>query len=181
MNQALLWFFGPHQNPCSIKGLDYPMKSGVLVRVSIPAQTWSRSKLERKGFIQLTHCYSSPKEVRTGTQAGQEAGADAEAIEGCYLLVCFSWLAQLAFLLNPGLLAKGWHHPQWALPPLITNYSWISWRHFLKGGSFLCDNPSLCQANIQNQPVHLVKCLSGTLGSLAFTSQCKIGCSSKCL
>jgi hypothetical protein len=29
------------------------------------------------------------KEVRTGTQAGQEAGADAEAIKGCYLLACF--------------------------------------------------------------------------------------------
>jgi len=52
-----------------------------------------RSKLERKGFIQLTlpHCCSSPKEVRTGTQVGQEleAGADTEAMEGCYLLTCF--------------------------------------------------------------------------------------------
>ncbi|MGQ7357441.1 hypothetical protein ACTGZM_10805, partial [Streptococcus suis] len=38
------------------------------------------------------------KEVRTGTQAGQEAGADAEAMEGCSLLACFPWLAQPAFL-----------------------------------------------------------------------------------
>jgi hypothetical protein len=38
------------------------------------------------------------KEVRTGTQAGQEAGADAEAMEGCYLLACFPWLAQPALL-----------------------------------------------------------------------------------
>jgi hypothetical protein len=38
------------------------------------------------------------KEVRTGTQAGQEAGADAEAMEGCFLLAFFPWLAQLAFL-----------------------------------------------------------------------------------
>jgi hypothetical protein len=39
--------------------------------------------LERKGFIQLTlpHCCSSPKEVRTGTQSGQEAGANVEAVE----------------------------------------------------------------------------------------------------
>jgi hypothetical protein len=36
------------------------------------------------------------KEVRTGTQAGQEAGADAEAMEGCSLLACFHWLAQPA-------------------------------------------------------------------------------------
>jgi hypothetical protein len=38
------------------------------------------------------------KEIRTGIQAGQEAGADAEAMEECYLLACFPWLAQLAFL-----------------------------------------------------------------------------------
>jgi hypothetical protein len=38
------------------------------------------------------------KEVRTGTQAGQEAGADAEAMERCTLLACFPWLAQPALL-----------------------------------------------------------------------------------
>jgi hypothetical protein len=38
------------------------------------------------------------KEVRTGTQAGQEAGADAEAMEGCSLLACFPWLAQPTLL-----------------------------------------------------------------------------------
>jgi hypothetical protein len=35
------------------------------------------------------------KEVRTGTQAGQEAGADAEAMEGCYLLACSPSLLSL--------------------------------------------------------------------------------------
>jgi hypothetical protein len=38
------------------------------------------------------------KEVRTGTQAGQEAGADAEAMEVCSLLACFHWLGQPALL-----------------------------------------------------------------------------------
>ena len=38
------------------------------------------------------------KEVRTGTQAGQEAGTDAEAMEGCSLLAFLTWLAQPAFL-----------------------------------------------------------------------------------
>jgi hypothetical protein len=38
------------------------------------------------------------KEVRTGTQAGEEAGADAEAMEGCYLQAYFPWLAQPALL-----------------------------------------------------------------------------------
>ena len=33
-----------------------------------------------------------------GTQAGQEAGAAAEAMEGCFLLPCFPWLAQPALL-----------------------------------------------------------------------------------
>jgi hypothetical protein len=69
----------------------FTAKLFVLVRVSIPAQTSRpRSKLGRKGFIQLTlpYCCSSPKEVRTGTQAGQGAGADAEAMEGCSLLAC---------------------------------------------------------------------------------------------
>jgi hypothetical protein len=37
-------------------------------------------------------------EVKTGTQAGQEAGADAEAMEGCSLLACFPWLAQPALI-----------------------------------------------------------------------------------
>jgi hypothetical protein len=31
-------------------------------------------------------------------QAGQEAGADAEDMEGCYLVVCFPWLSQIAIL-----------------------------------------------------------------------------------
>ena len=77
----------------------------VVVRISISAQTsWPRSKLGRKVFIQLrppNYC-SSLKEVRTGTRAGQEAEPDAEAMEGCFLLACFPWLAQLAFLQNPG-------------------------------------------------------------------------------
>jgi hypothetical protein len=60
----------------------------------------TKKQLGKKGFIQLTlpYCCSSPKEVRTGTQAGQEAGVDAEAMEGCYFLACLLWLAQLAFL-----------------------------------------------------------------------------------
>jgi hypothetical protein len=52
------------------------------------------------------------KEVRTGTQAGQEAGADAEAMEGCSLLACFP-----CFLIEPKLPAQRWHHPQGAFPP----------------------------------------------------------------
>jgi hypothetical protein len=62
----------------------------------------TKKQLGRKEFIQLTfpHCFSSLKEVRTGTQAGQGAGDGAEAMEGCSLLACFPWLAQLALLQN---------------------------------------------------------------------------------
>ena len=73
-------------------------KMSVLVRVSVPARNiMTKEQVREKGFIQLTlpHCCSSAEEVRTGTQAAQEAGADAEAMEGCYLLACFPWLAQL--------------------------------------------------------------------------------------
>jgi hypothetical protein len=48
------------------------------------------------------------KEVRTGTQAGQEAEANAEAMEGCSLLACFPWLAQPAlYQLRDGTTHKG--------------------------------------------------------------------------
>jgi hypothetical protein len=45
----------------------------------------------------------------------------------------------------------------WTLLPLESliekmPYSWVSWRHFLKGGSFLCDNSSLCQVDTQDEP-----------------------------
>jgi hypothetical protein len=52
------------------------------------------------------------KEVRTGTQAGQEAGAEAEAMEGCSLLACSA-----LSLIEPRLPAQRWHHPQGNLPP----------------------------------------------------------------
>jgi hypothetical protein len=38
------------------------------------------------------------KEVMTETQAGQKAGADTEAMEGCDLLACLPWLVQPALL-----------------------------------------------------------------------------------
>jgi hypothetical protein len=57
------------------------------------------------------------KEVRTGTQAGQKAGTDAEAMEGCSLLTCFHWLAQPALLQNPRLPAQRWRYQQGALSP----------------------------------------------------------------
>ena len=64
---------------------------------------YSWTKHQQVGEERVYSAYTSillfiSKEVRTGTQAGQEAGADAEAMEGCSLLACFSWLAQPALL-----------------------------------------------------------------------------------
>jgi hypothetical protein len=87
----------------------------ILVGVSIPRQKHHDQEAvgeERVYSAYTSTLLSSPKEVRTGTQAGQEAGADAEAMEGYYLLACF-----LVLLQNPELLAQGRHHPQWTLSP----------------------------------------------------------------
>jgi hypothetical protein len=53
---------------------------------------------EERVYLAYTSILLFITKVRTGTQAGQEAGADAEAMEGCSLLACFSWLAQPALL-----------------------------------------------------------------------------------
>jgi len=53
---------------------------------------------EERAYSAYTSTLLFITKVRTGTQAGQEAGADAEAMKRCYLLASFPWLAQLAFL-----------------------------------------------------------------------------------
>ena len=69
----------------------------VLVKVFIPVYNIIAKKETGEERVYsaytLLHGCSSPNEVRTGSQAGQEAGADVEAMEGCY------WLA------SPGLLS----------------------------------------------------------------------------
>jgi hypothetical protein len=122
---------------------------GVLVRVSIPAQTsWPRSKMGRKRFIHLKtpHHSSSPKEVRSGTQAGQEAGADAEAMEGCYLLACSACFLIEPKTTSPEMVPPTRGPPIWSLIEKMP-YSWNSWRHFPNWSSFLCDNSSLRQVD----------------------------------
>jgi hypothetical protein len=73
----------------------------VLVRIYIPGQSIMTKK--QVGEERVYSAYTSillfiTKEVRTGTQAGQEAGADAEAMGRCSLLACLPWLAQPALL-----------------------------------------------------------------------------------
>ena len=56
------------------------------------------------------------KEVRTGIQAGQNAGADAEAMEGCSLLACLA-----CSLIEPKTTSPEMVPPTMGLSPLITN------------------------------------------------------------
>jgi hypothetical protein len=93
------------------------------------------------------------KEVRTGTQAGQKAGADAEAMEGMFFTGLLPLACSACSLIEPRLPAQRWSHLQGAFPPwsLIEKmpHSQISWRHFLNWSSFLCDNSS-CVKLTQN-------------------------------
>jgi hypothetical protein len=84
-----------------VTGIPHSWYQFVLVRVSIPRQNIMTKK--QVGEERVYSAYTSTllfitKEVRTGIQAGKKTGADAEAMEGCYLLACFPWLAQPALL-----------------------------------------------------------------------------------
>jgi hypothetical protein len=56
------------------------------------------------------------KEFKTGTQAGQEEGADAEAMEGCFLLTC-----SVCSLIEPKTTSPGMAQPKMGPPCSITN------------------------------------------------------------
>jgi hypothetical protein len=105
------------------------------------------------------------KEVRTGTHTGQELGGRSWCrghgrvlLTGLLPLACSACFLIEPRTTSPGLAppTMGWALPSWSLIKK-TPYSCISWRHFLKGGSFLCGNSSLCQVDTQNQPVHRVR------------------------
>jgi hypothetical protein len=100
----------------------------ILVRVSIAVTKYydQKNKLGRKGFIQHTlpyHC-SSSKEVKTGTQTGQEpgTGADAEARKDA------AGPRTISLGMAPPTMA-GWPLPHQSLI-LKMHYSWILWRVF---------------------------------------------------
>ena len=83
--------------PLSLSQLLQLSHLAVIVRVCICTRHHDQ-EASWGGKVTLPHCCSSPKEVRRGTHTGQEAEADAEAMERCYLLACFPWLAQPVLL-----------------------------------------------------------------------------------
>ena len=128
----------------------------LLDKVSIPAQTsWPKSKLGRKGFIQLT--LSTLLLITKGCQDWNSSRSGSRSCcrgHGGMLLTGLLPLACSACsCIEPKLPAQRWHHPQGAFPPwsLIEKmpYSCISWRHFLNWSSFFCDNSS-CVKLTQN-------------------------------
>ena len=90
----------------------------VLIRVSIPAQTSrQRSKLERKGFIQLTFSTllftTKRSQDWNSSRSGSRSwcrGHGGMLLTGLLPLACLAY-----FLIEPPVLpAQGWHHPEWA-------------------------------------------------------------------
>jgi hypothetical protein len=88
--------------------------------------------------ISIRHQRKSGQELKWSRNL--EAGADdAQVMEGCCLLVCSPWLAQPAFLYNPGPPVQGGlSHSGLDPPTSITKkipyrlaYNLILWRHFL--------------------------------------------------
>jgi hypothetical protein len=72
-------------------------KGAALVRVSIPAQNIMIKKQVREERIYSVYT-STLLFITTVSQDWNSNKSYAEAMEGCYLLACFPWLAQLAFL-----------------------------------------------------------------------------------
>jgi hypothetical protein len=106
---------------CYVIIVKYPRHHSVLVGVSIPAQTsWPRSKLGRKGFIQLTlpYCCSSPR--KSGLELKQVR--KQELMQRPWRDVHY-WLASLAcFLIEPKTTSPEMVPPTRGPSPLITNW-----------------------------------------------------------
>ena len=146
------------------------MWDSVSIRVSITVTTRMtktnrhyQKQTGRKWFIFLFYFIlfiylffsRSPKEIRTESQTWQNPGGRswcrghrAVLLKGLLTLLCYRTQDHQT---RDGTLLCGL-----GPPPLITvekmSYSWISWKHFLNGGSFLPDDSNLCQIDIQNQP-----------------------------
>ena len=92
----------------------------ITVIVRVPAQTKMTKK--QVGEERVYSAYTSillfiTKEVRTGTQAGQEAGADAEAMEGCFFTGLLPLSCSDCSLREPKTTSpERWSHPQGAFP-----------------------------------------------------------------
>ena len=137
----------------------------VLISVCIPAQNIMTKK--QIGKERVYSSYTSTllfitKQVRTATHTGQGMeGRSWYRGHGGMLLTRLLLLGcSVCFLIESRTTIPGMVPPTmccallpWSLIEKMP-YNLILWRHFLKGGSFLCDNSSSRQVDSQNQPVH---------------------------
>ena len=93
------------------------------------------------------------------------------SLEGHYLLTCSPWLAQLAYLYNPGLPIWGWYHSQWigisynnqlSKGKKKGSYKLACWlvnlmEEFLHWSSLFSNDSILCQVGKTNQYSHILK------------------------
>jgi hypothetical protein len=123
----------------------------VSVRVSIPAQNIMTKKQvgeERvcSAYVSTLLFITKRSQDRNSSRSGSRSwcrGHGGMLLTGLLPLACSA-----CFLIEPkkdyqprdGTTYNEPSHP-WLLTEKMP-YSWISWRHFLKGGSFLCDNSS---------------------------------------
>jgi len=91
----------------------------VLIRVCISAQNIMIKKLGRKGFIQLTLSLFT-KEIRTGTQAGQEPGGRnwCRGHAGMLLTGLLPQACSACFLIEPKITSPGMAPPTMGPPTL---------------------------------------------------------------
>ena len=122
-----------------------------------------QSSLGREGFVwlMLPHHSSSLKEVRTGTQAGQEPkgrswcrGHGGALLTGFLIMACSACFLMESRTTSPGMtpLTLGLALPHQSLikeMPYRSAYSLILWRHFLNWDSLLSDDFSLCHIDIK--------------------------------
>jgi hypothetical protein len=97
----------------------------VVVRVSIPAQTVMTKK--QVGEERVYSAYTSTllfitkrSQDQNSSRSGSRSwcrGHRRMLRTGLIPLACSA-----CFLIEPETTSPGWHHPQWALPPLITNW-----------------------------------------------------------
>ena len=142
---------------CILRYGKYWNLTGVLVKVSIPAQTsWPRSTWGGKGLFGLhfhTAVHHQGSQDWNSSRSGSRSWCRGHG--GMFFTGLLSLACSACFLIKPKTTSPEMVPPTRGPPPLIWSliekmpYSWISWRHFLNWSSFLCDNSS-CVKLTQN-------------------------------
>jgi hypothetical protein len=135
-----------------------------LITVSIPAQ----NIMTKIGDERVHAAYTSTLLfISKGSQDWNSSRSGSRSWcrghEGMLLSVLLLLACSASLLIEPKTTSPEMAPPtmDWALPPWSPiekmSYSWISWRHFLKGGSFLCDNSNWVKLTHKNQPVPVLR------------------------